>query len=55
MIVGRTPQIHCNDLGHGRPMIAIREVLSINTCNGPGGTCAGWITGNATARRLTVV
>jgi hypothetical protein len=30
-------------------------VLSINTCNGPGGTEAGWITGNVAARRLTVV
>jgi hypothetical protein len=32
-----------------------KPVLSINTCNGPCGTCAGWITGNVTARRLTVV
>jgi hypothetical protein len=30
-------------------------VLSINTCNGPGGTGTGRITGNFTARRLTVV
>jgi hypothetical protein len=29
-------------------------VLSINTCNGPRGTCAGWITGDVTARWLTV-
>jgi hypothetical protein len=30
-------------------------VLLINTCNGPWGTDASWITGNVTARRLTVV
>src|SRR5271170_2995007 len=25
MIVGRTPQLRCNDLGHGLPFIAIRR------------------------------
>jgi len=29
-------------------------VPSIDTCNGPCGTKAGWMTGNVTARRLTV-
>jgi hypothetical protein len=29
--------------------------LSINTCNGPGGTEAGRITGGVSARRLTVL
>jgi hypothetical protein len=24
MIVGRSPQVRCNDLGHSRPFIAIR-------------------------------
>ena len=24
MIVGQTPQVRCNDLGHGCPMIAIQ-------------------------------
>jgi hypothetical protein len=32
-----------------------RPVLSINKCNGPCGTEAGWITGNVMARRLIVL
>ena len=30
-------------------------MLSINTCNGPGGTDVAWMTGSVVARRLTVL
>ena len=38
-----------------QPTRAAGRLLSINTHNGPCGTCAGWITGSATARWLIVV
>ena len=35
--------------------VDLQPVLSINKCNGPCGTEAGWIAGNVTARRLIVL